>query len=177
MPTCQTTWSLHRTGALPPPSGAVVRPAGLLGHQQSWEHGHLGQRLPPHHRTHAGAGVAGHQAGACCRKHRPEHLRDPRVLGGAALNIRVLPVTAHHCLRLLLRDLPLQVSLVAHHHQRQVRPPRLHHQVPQPCCSLKGGEIGHAVDQEHGIGGGEGHGEHGGEVLGVGAAGVLEVQL
>ena len=92
------------------------------------------------------------------------------------LHLPVLPVAEHCGLGLLPGDLPGQVGLVADDHQGQLLATLLVHQVPQPGDLLEGGEVADAVDEEHGVGGGEGAGEHGGELVDVAAAGVLDGQ-
>ena len=132
---------------------------------------HLGQGLPPP--DERGRGLEGelglHQQG-------PEDGRDVEVVLGAALHVPVLPVAEHGGLGLLPGDLPGQVGLVADDHQGELLASLLVHEVPQPGHLVEGGEVVDAVDEEHGVGGGEGAGEHRRELVHVAAAGVLDVQ-
>ena len=112
----------------------------------------------------------------CLDKEGPEDGLDVLVVLGAALDIAVLPVEVDGGLGLLPGDVPLQVGLVAHNDQRQGVAPLLLHQVPQPGHLVKCVQVGHAVDQQHSVGRGQGAGEHGRELVRVAAARVLDVQ-
>ena len=99
------------------------------------------------------------------------------VVLGTTFHVAVLPVAEHGGLRLLPGDLPLQVGLVAHHHHGHPLPSVQVHQVPQSGHLFETLQLRDAVDQQDSVGRGKGALQHGGELVHVVAAGVLDVQV